>query len=245
MLTVDFEKLDLRPGHLVLDVGAGNGRHSFEALKRGAGVIALDLDQTYLPIVRDMALGMQEQGEAQPDALIGAVRATALDLPFPDASFDRVIAAEVLEHIPDDRAAMSELARVLKPGGVAAITVPRAWPERICWTLSKEYTANAGGHVRIYDRTTLVQRLSDSGLKFQGHHHAHAFHSPYWWVKCAVGVDRDTAFLARSYKRFLEWQIVNRPPLMDGLERVLDPVLGKSLVVYTTKPLAAEVQRVA
>ncbi len=49
-----------------------------------------------------------------------AVQGDALHLPFPDATFDRVICSEVLEHIPDDLGAMSELARVLKPGGTMA-----------------------------------------------------------------------------------------------------------------------------
>jgi SAM-dependent methyltransferase len=246
VITVDFERLGLRVGDLLLDVGAGNGRHTFEALKRGASVVAVDLDDTYLPVVQEMALAMREQGEARPDASIAAVRGNALHLPFPDATFDRVIAAEVLEHIPDDATAMHEIERVLKPGGVGAVTVPRAWPERICWALSKEYTATAGGHVRIYDRGELVARLERNGLRFLGHHHAHAFHSPYWWVKCAVGIDRDEAIPARAIKRFLEWQIVKRPPGLDSVERALDPILGKSLVVYVRKPAEVrESQRVA
>jgi hypothetical protein len=138
---------------------------------------------------------------------------------------------------------MAEIARVLKPGGAAIATVPRFWPERICWALSKTYTSSAGGHVRIYRAPELIGRLERAGLEFTGTHHAHSFHSAYWWVKCAVGVDRDTALPARLYKRFLEWQIVNRPPLADGLERALDPILGKSLVVYTRKPAHEATER--
>ena len=247
MITVDFERLELRRGDLVLDVGSGNGRHTFEALKRGAGVVAVDLDDAYLPVVHEMALAMREQDEAGADAPIAAVQGTALGLPFPDSTFDRVIAAEVLEHIPDDVSAMRELARVLKPGGVAAVSVPRAWPERICWALSKQYTATSGGHVRIYGRDQLITRLEGVGLRYFAHHHAHSFHSPYWWVKCVVGVDRDDALAARAYKSFLEWQIVNRPRTLDALERVLDPLLGKSLCIYVQKPAdsAAGAQRVA
>ena len=62
------------------------------------------------------------------------------------------MASEVLEHIPDDVTAMAEIARVLKPGGRVAVTVPRYGPERICWALSDEYHANEGGHIRIYRR---------------------------------------------------------------------------------------------
>ena len=236
MLTVDFDRLGVRPGSLLLDIGCGLGRHSFEALKRGADVIPADLSGDNLPLVRDMAAAMQEQGETRPDALSGATRANVLSLPFESGTFDQVIASEILEHVPADGRAMSEIARVLKPGGRAAVTVPRYWPERVCWALSDEYTQSAGGHVRIYRAPELVAKLQGAGFTVEETHHAHAFHSPYWWVKCAVGVDRDDAPAAVRYKKFLEWQIINRPRTLDALERVLDPVLGKSLCVYARKP---------
>ena len=60
----------------------------------------------------------------------------------------------MLEHIQDDVAAIAELARVLKPGGTFAATVPTWLPEKINWMLSDEYHApkSVGGHVRIYSR---------------------------------------------------------------------------------------------
>ena len=247
MLTVDFDRLGAKVGSLVLDVGAGNGRHTFEALKRGADTVSVDLDDTYLPVVREMAHAMRDSGEARADAMPECVRGNALQLPFPDATFDHVIAAEVFEHIPEDTQAMAEIHRVLKPGGTAAITVPRYWPERVCWALSKEYTQTAGGHVRIYSASVLKGRLRGAGFAPTASHHAHAFHSVYWWIKCAVGVSNDDALPARACKRFLEWQIVNRPRALDGLERLLDPILGKSLVVYMSKAVAkvSEARRVA
>ncbi|HYI44796.1 MAG TPA: class I SAM-dependent methyltransferase [Actinomycetota bacterium] len=246
MLTVDFDRLAIKPGDLLLDLGCGAGRHTFEALKRGANVVPADLDRSNLPTVAAMGAAMSEADEARADALSTPVQSDALALPFADNSFDHVIVSEVLEHIPADEAAMAEIARVLKPGRTAVVTVPRFWPERICWALSKTYTSSAGGHVRIYRSPELIDRLGRAGLTFIATHHAHAFHSPYWWVKCAVGVDRDSALPARMYKRFLEWQIVNRPPLADGLERALDPFMGKSLVVYTRKAAnEAEARRVA
>src|SRR5206468_4341415 len=54
------------------------------------------------------------------------VQADLTDLPFEDASFDAVICSHVLEHVPDDRQAMSEIYRVLAPSGVALLMVPLA-----------------------------------------------------------------------------------------------------------------------
>lgn len=199
-----------------------------------------DLSGENLPLVRDMGAALLEAGEARTDAMAAPVKANVLSLPFETGAFDHVIASEILEHVPADEPAMAEIARVLKPGGSACVTVPRYWPERICWSLSDEYTNSAGGHVRIYRSQDLLARLEGAGLHIEQTHHAHAFHSPYWWVKCAVGVDRDDAPAALRYKRFLEWQIVRKPRTLDAFERVLDPVLGKSFVVYATKPTSAQ-----
>ena len=239
MLTVDYDRLGLGAGDRLLDLGCGGGRHAFEALRRGAKVVALDMSETELREALILMAAMSEAGEARPPAAGGVTNGDALALPFPDASFDRVIAAEVMEHIPADTAALSELVRVLKPGGTIAITVPRWLPERICWALSDEYHGKPGGHIRIYRAGQLADRMRTAGLIVTGSHHAHALHSPYWWLKCAVGVDNDQHVLPRLYHRFLAWDIANPTRSVRLVERALDPLIGKSLVVYATKPAAA------
>ncbi len=190
MLTVDYDKLGLRSGDLLLDLGCGFGRHAFEAFRMGARVIACDMAVPELQQVRALFEAMVEAGEAPPVGLATAVAGDATRLPFEDGTFDRIIASEVMEHIPDDHAAIAELTRVLRPGGVIAVTIPTWLPEKVCWALSDEYYAPKaeGGHVRIYTATELKAKLRTAGLTLTGSHHAHALHSPYWWLKCAVGV---------------------------------------------------------
>lgn len=235
MLTVDFGRLAIAPGERLLDLGCGAGRHAFEAARRGARVVAMDSDRGELAAVSAMFAALAEAGEI-PDGGSGQVAAgDATAMPFPDGSFDKVIAAEVLEHVPADQAAMNEIARVLRPGGTAAVTVPAWLPERICWRLSDEYHNVPGGHVRIFTRAELTAKLTRSGLAVGGHHHAHALHSPYWWLKCAVGVRDDDHPLARAYHQVLVWDITRRPAVTRLAERALNPVLGKSLVLYAVK----------
>src|SRR3712207_6627601 len=93
----------------------------------------------------------------------------------------------------------------------------------------------SGGHVRIYRGEVLRSRLTAAGLVPGGQHHAHALHAPFWWLKCAVGVDRDPAAV-RAYHRLLVWDLTKRPWPTRVAERLLDPVIGKSLVVYADKP---------
>jgi SAM-dependent methyltransferase len=198
--------------------------------------VAADLDHDALVGVGGMFRAMAAEGEAPPDALAIAVRADAGRLPFPDNAFDVVIAAEILEHIPNDLAVMAEATRVLRPGGTLAVTVPRWWPERLCWMLSDAYHQVKGGHVRIYRRSVLVGRLRAQDLVPRGGHHAHALHSPYWWLKCLFGIDNQRARLPRWYHAFLVYDIMRRPRWTAALEGVLNPVLGKSVVVYLSKP---------
>jgi SAM-dependent methyltransferase len=239
VLTVDYDLLDVRPGMTVLDLGCGEGRHAFEAYRRGARVVAIDHGESEVSTTRQWLDAIAAAGEAPAGAAAEVVRGDLLALPVPDASVDRVIAAEVLEHIPDDAAAFAEIARVLKPGGRAAVTVPRYGPERVCWAMSDAYHANEGGHVRIYRGSQVRDRLTGAGLRPTGRHHRHALHAPYWWLKCAVGVERDTVAV-RLYHRFLVWDLAERPWLTRTAERLLDPVMGKSLVVYAEKPARAE-----
>jgi SAM-dependent methyltransferase len=236
MLTVDFAKFPIERGARVLDLGCGFGRHAFEAYRRGAHVVAVDRSADEVREVTAMFRAMAAAGEASPDQEAVAIRGDLLALPFPDASFDVVMASEVLEHIPPDEQAIAEIARVVRPGGRVAVTVPRYWPERVCWALSRDYHDVPGGHVRIYRGDELEQRLAGAGLVPTGSHHAHALHSPYWWLNCALGKE---SLPSRAYHQVLVWDIMKRPWITRVTEQTLNPVLGKSLVVYADKPAVA------
>jgi len=232
---VDFARFPVQPGDRVLDIGCGGGRHAFEAYRRGGDVVAFDTDHGELRQVGGMTAAMLAAGEVPPSAHARPVGGDATEMPFGNDVFDRVIAAEVLEHVPSDQRALGEIARVLRPGGLLAVTVPAWLPERICWRLSDDYHNTPGGHVRIYTRGELEAKLRVAGLQVGGHHHAHGLHSPYWWLKCAVGVHDDAHPLARAYHRLLVWDIIRHPPLTRTAERALNPLIGKSLVVYARK----------
>ena len=115
--------------------------------------------------------------------------------------------------------------------------MPAWFPEKINWMLSDEYHApkSEGGHVRIFSATELSAKLRTAGLDLQGHHRAPALHSPYWWLECAGGPRNDDNAAVRKYREFLEWDITEQPKVTKVADRVLSPVLGKSIVFYGVK----------
>lgn len=240
MLTADYDRLGLRAGERMLDLGCGFGRHAYEALRRGTHVVACDLGLDELREVRAIGAVMHGDGEVPEGVVLETANGDATRLPFADDSFDRVIASEVLEHIDDDEGALAELARVLRPGGTLAVTIPAHLPERVCWALSADYHApnQPGGHVRIYGAGELQRKMVAAGLDPEDDHRVHALHSPYWWLRCAVGPNRpvEDNRLVRWYHRFLTWDIVRAPRTTRVIERLLAPVLGKSLVIYARRP---------
>ena len=245
MLTVDFDQFPVGKGDRVLDMGCGGGRHAFALYRRGADVVALDLSFDDLREVDTMFRAMELEGEVTEGGSAFAVRGSAYSLPFADESFDRIIAAEIMEHLPEDELAMSELYRVLKPGGLIAVTVPRWLPEKVNWALSDDYHNVEGGHIRIYKGSQLRARLEKTGLVFTGQHHAHGLHAPYWWLKCAVGVTNDRNPLVRAYHQLLVWDMVKQPLATRIAEKVLQPLVGKSFVIYLRKPLEGDARAAA
>jgi SAM-dependent methyltransferase len=239
VLTVDFDRLGIGPGSNVIDVGCGAGRHSFEAYRRGADVVAFDQNASELGEVDTVFRAMVQAGEAPASAHAQTVVGDARALPYPDGTFDCVIASEILEHVPADDAVIAELIRVLKVGGQLAVTVPRWLPEHVCWLLSDDYHSNEGGHIRIYRANELRGKIAGRGMAFTHTHHAHALHSPFWWLKCAVGVNNSDHPAVVAYHKMLVWDMMRRPLLTRVAESTLNPLIGKSVALYFEKPVPA------
>jgi len=152
MLTIDFQKLDIRPGFRILDAGCGTGRHICEAYRsKNVDVVGIDLNTDDLRKATDTLSAMYREDPDNRGLCIMSM-ADLTRLPFKDETFDLVICSEVLEHIPDNMAAIKELVRVLKPGRNLVVSVPRFLPERICWAISESYHHVQGGHIRIYKK---------------------------------------------------------------------------------------------
>ena len=234
MLTVDYDLLGIAAGERVLDVGCGEGRHACRAYEEAAcTVCALDLDPANVAKTRYLLRLEDEEGRSQSSYL--ALRGDALQLPFRDTHFDKVICSEVLEHVPDDRQAVRELARVLKEDGTLAVSVPTYFSEMVYWRLSPDYHHQPGGHIRKYRLRRLVNLLREQGLSVHTTRRKHGLHFFYWLLRCIFGINRDEARIPALYHRFLVWDIVTKTRPIRLLENMLNPLIAKSVVLYARK----------
>jgi len=110
-----------RLGGELLDFGCGNGAQTLVFLPDFATIIGADVEPAHI---------LEFQRTVADAGLEGRVRPVCYDgsrLPLPDAAVDAVVSFEVLEHVSDERAALAEIRRVLRPGGWLALTVPNRW----------------------------------------------------------------------------------------------------------------------
>jgi SAM-dependent methyltransferase len=235
MITVDFKKIPAKPGYRILDIGCGTGRHTCaaygleEVVVTGADIDIQDVKEAKSRLGYHHRLGAHGNGQWNLSV------ADVTCLPFRNDSFDIIICSEVMEHIPAEAKAVRELSRVLKPGRRLAISVPRYLPERICWGISREYHLANGGHIRIYPKKELLSLFEGAGFRSRGYHFAHSLHTPYWWLKCLMGPSREDIRLVNLYHRFLTWDVMKQPAITRFFDRLLNPLIGKSLVVYFDK----------
>lgn len=161
-----LDYLELRDGDRVLDCGCGMGFHLMAMQRlRDLHLVGLDLDPSRLAWAEEQGIDAQ------------LVSGQAERLPFADDSFDKALMTEVLEHVRDDRSALRELARVLRPGGIAALSVPNArYP--FLWDPISAVREALGrspirqgpivgiwtNHERLYTTRELVERVEEAGL---------------------------------------------------------------------------------
>ncbi|SLM27353.1 putative SAM-dependent methyltransferase [Desulfamplus magnetovallimortis] len=264
MITVDFNRLGIKPGYRILDIGCGEGRHTAKAWEfPGTVCIGADMSHGDLLISSEKLKHHEEfmenircrntprrdtlhkvpqnktEATFQTSKRSSTWALSAADitcLPFSDNSFDVVICSEVMEHIHGEYDALMELKRVLKKGGMMALSIPRYWPEKICWNLSREYSNSPGGHIRIYRKKELEKKVINAGFIPSGkHHYAHSLHSAYWWLKCLVGLSNTDSIAVNAYHSILVWDLMKKPFITRFTEKLLNPLMGKSIVFYFSK----------
>jgi len=231
MLTVNFRQLPLREGDRVLDSGCGEGRHVFECFRHECAVLGMDLSRQSLLKARYVLGQMKTRGEAKGRFLL--LRGDALRFPFRDETFDKIVCSEVIEHVRDDRLGVAEIARILKTGGKVAVTVPTYVTEQLYDKLSREYFRTPGGHIRKVVPRELARSMEENELRIYAVGFAHAFHSPYWMLRCIFGLHDEKARVPRIYRKFLHLALFSKPLRLG--EKICNYFFPKSIILYAQK----------
>ena len=233
MQTIDIKYINPKKGSKVLDLGCGEGRHCFGAyMHQDLDVFGFDMS---LDDVSKAKMNFKEFDESSINKSCSFGVTDGRKLPFNNNSFDYVICSEVLEHIIEFEEVIEEINRILKPGGIFAASVPKFFPEWICWKLSKAYQEMPGGHVRIFKYHKLKKAIEQRGFIFKKRHWNHALHSPYWWLQCLFWKSKESSKIINLYHDFLVWDMMKKPLLTKVLEFIFQPLIGKSVVLYFNK----------
>ena len=176
-----LEWLDLHDGEHVFDCGCGMGFYlRVMGELRQLRLVGLDGDIERL---------RWAQRERVPASL---TQGDILRLPFANEAFDKIMMSEVLEHLSDDRLALQEIKRVLKPGGILALSVPHArypfwWdPINHIWIALGGQPIRRGpiagiwsNHERLYTPQQLAQRVSEAGFAIEAVREATHYSFPF------------------------------------------------------------------
>jgi SAM-dependent methyltransferase len=234
--SIDPALLDIAPTDRVIDLGCGTGRHVLELSKTPSDIIGADISRTDIRAGRYLLEIMRRRDEVK--ARVHWLQTAGERLPFKDGAFDRVICTETLEHVDDEHVLARELARVLKPGGILAISVPDTYSEKIFWKLSKNYRTHAGGHVRIFGRSEIVELMRTSGLEPYAVRYRHSLETVYWLSHVAFWSDwGKQGPITSAFRRILDSKRARESGIITALDDIGNRILPKSIVVYSRKPL--------
>jgi SAM-dependent methyltransferase len=214
----------------------GLGRHVLELVQVPSTILGADISRHDLRVGRYLLEIMRRDGDVR--AGVHWLQTAGERLPFVDGAFDRVICTETLEHVDDDSVLARELARVLKPGGILAVSVPDEFSEKIFWKLSENYRTHVGGHVRVYQRRRIVQLMREVGLVPYAVRYRHSLETLYWLSHVAFWSEwGKQGPITRVFRKALDSQRSRGSRIVTALDDVGNRILPKSIVIYS-RPLA-------
>ncbi len=152
-LRLGFMRTGVRPGDRALDLGCGEGAFTEELQRAGARAVGVEVAQAAVRRARERHGSLEFE-------------LVAIDgpLPFADGSFDLVWASEVIEHVADTARWLSELRRVLAPGGRLLLTTPSHGRVRLALTGIERYSEPLGDHLHLYTARSLRELLQEFGF---------------------------------------------------------------------------------
>jgi 2-polyprenyl-3-methyl-5-hydroxy-6-metoxy-1,4-benzoquinol methylase len=228
----------------VLDIGCGAGGATLFCARRGAHVVFIDA-------VAEKIESLRARVADTPAQRAEGFVSDSLPLPVERESMSRVIAMEVLEHVPDPAAFLAEMARVGKPGALYLLAVPDELSEKMQQGLAPDYYFREPNHIHIFGREQFARMVSDAGLEVV-QRDSYGFFWAFWmllyWTQARTfgdafdGEAHDVVQppyppLLNDWARL--WEQFIRIPEAAPVKQALDKLLPKSQIIIARKPEAS------
>jgi SAM-dependent methyltransferase len=223
-----FRGVPISADDVVVDVGCGDGGAILFCAQRGAEVIAVDIDPGVIA-------GIAARLANSPARAHSTYVSDSNPLPMADGLATRVICSEVLEHVDDPSAVLSELVRIGKPGAVYLLTVPDPLHETMQKHVAPESYFEKPNHVRVIERQRFAEMVGEAGLVIQEQTYYGFYWGMWWALFWACGVE-----LGESHPILDNWSATWKAVLKTrrGLElkQKLDRFMPKSQLIVARKP---------
>ena len=223
-----YDGFSITPEDVVVDIGCGDGCIAMFAANQKAKVIATDICPNSVEQTR-------KKLKKSPARDYEVHVSDSTPLPLEDNSATKIICREVLEHVDDPAAIMSELVRIGKPGASYLITVPDPLGESVQKKIAPKEYWEKPNHVRIFEREEFAQLLEASGLEIEKRD-SHGFYWSIWWILFwAAGQE-----LGEPEQPILRhwtsvWSELLNKPQGDHIKEALDEFMPKSQILIARK----------
>ena len=227
---IDHKFFPFGDGAKILDIGSALGDHSIALKQAGCQVSALEIDPNLV-----------EKFKKRPEAKgIEIKQGDARKMPYEDSSFDGAILLEVIEHIPGTEQLLSEIQRVLKPGGVLCIAVPTSYTEKLYWRLHSKYASNAT-HFKIFSKNELRELIKAAGLEIRAIQNRNFVAAVSWTFHAALHSNSDHTGAIHEHlwvDRMLDpfFRTWSKTPVANKGLGLAKRYIGKSWYIYAQKP---------
>ncbi len=231
VINIDLDRLGVGRGSSVVDYGCGRGGNAVALALEGLRVTGADVRSEVLEDLRHAAA---EAGVAVEPLLLGGSEGT-----LPSEGFDAAVCTEVLEHVPDHRAVLEDLASALRPGGRLCLSVPTASTEIMFHRLLPTYVEDST-HVQVLTRSILEHHLRAAGFEVE-HVEGRNFEWTVFWVLHAAartrfdhtGTPIEHHGVTRAFWRVI--RVLMHARLYRPLVAIGNRVAPKSLYLYCVK----------